>query len=281
MDLTVLAQLGSLMVDRTRSSIMRASAAEFVARLLAASPIEGSASPAAGAIVTTAPERAPGARQTSYEFGASATVLVPERQSPSQASASPAATAAAAITGTLVVPPTLRNALIAAASDPEATVRTHAVRALSALGDRRAVPALTARLVDRSRVVRMHAAEALAQLGVVTLTGNVGAALRRAQDEYVASLGTFGDNAGDHLALGWFEMERRNDVEAIAALQRALLLSPDNPKPRVFLGVIAARRGDYAGAIREWKKVRSAQPSYPNIDRLIEEAERLRSAPGQ
>ena len=160
-------------------------------------------------------------------------------------------------------------------------MRAHAVRALSALGDRRAAPALTSRLIDPSRAVRTYAAEALAQLGIVELPGNVGAALKKAQDEYAASLMTFGDNAGDHIALGWFEMERRNDPAAIAALERALKLAPSNPQPRVFLGVIAARSGDYAAAIREWKKVRSAQPGYPNIDRLIEEAERLRSAPGQ
>jgi tetratricopeptide (TPR) repeat protein len=272
MDPTVLAHLATVMVDRSRSSITRASAAEFAARLLASPSSLGRGAPQGAGPAT-------GATQTSYAFGASATVAMPEGQANRPGPSLPPAPTPT--TAPLVIPPTLRNALIAAASDPEATVRAQAMRALSALGDRGAMPALTARLVDPARVVRTYAAEALAQLGVMTLPGNAGAALQRAQDEYAASLMTFGDNAGDHVTLGWFEMERRNDASATAALTRALRLSPDNPQPRVFLGVIAARHGDYAAAIREWKKVKSMQPSYPNIDRLIEEAERLRSVPGQ
>lgn len=292
MDPTVLARLGTLMVDRTQSPVMRASAAEFAARVLAATAPAGAMSKApqrsapsgtstgdmpagvAGAALLPTSGGAARARQTSYELAQGSAATAPVAAAPLPAAATTPGLAPA-------IPPTLRNALIAAASDPEATVRAHAVRALSALGDRRAAPALTSRLIDPSRAVRTYAAEALAQLGIVELPGNVGAALKKAQDEYAASLMTFGDNAGDHIALGWFEMERRNDPAAIAALERALKLAPSNPQPRVFLGVIAARSGDYAAAIREWKKVRSAQPGYPNIDRLIEEAERLRSAPGQ
>jgi hypothetical protein len=286
LDPSVLAQLGTVMVDRTQSPVMRASAAEFTARILAAAAPGG-----AGALIpqrsapsgtstgdtartpglTPAPGGAARARQTSYELAGGGAA-------PAQPVVAPSGPGAA---GAPIIPPTMRNALIAAASDPEGIVRAHAMRALSALGDRRSMPVLTARLIDPSRAVRAHAAEALAQLGVVELPGNVGAALRRAQDEYAASLMTFGDNAGDHIALGWFEMERRNDGPAVVALERALLLAPANPQPRVFLGVIAARNGDYATALREWKKVKSVQPTYPNIDRLIEEAERLRSAPGQ
>jgi len=104
------------------------------------------------------------------------------------------------------------------------------------------------------------------------------AALVRAQDEYAASLATFGDAAADHLALGWFEMQRRREPEARAALQRALLLDPDGPQARVFLGVIDARNGRYDEAIRQWRRVRAEHPAYPNIDRLIEEAEKRKKS---
>ena len=176
--------------------------------------------------------------------------------------------------------PAMINALIGAASDPEAMVRSMALRSLGQVGDRRAVTAISARLVDPIRTVRVAAAEALLQLGLATLPGAAGLALVRAQDEYAASLQTFGDTAGDFVALGYVEMERRRDGDARAALERALALDPTNPQPRVFLGVIEARNGRYDAAIREWRRVRDAYPAYPNIDRLIAEAEKRRT-PGR
>lgn len=294
MDMTALEPLGKVMVDRSQTVVARAAAAEFAARLLATrsssmhalTQRSAPSGTTTGGTVMVAPPAPDGgasrARQTSYEF-APATAPCPQGRTTSTgvcaASGGGSDRPVAAAAADAPIPAGLRNALLAAASDPEAIVRTHAVRALSALGDRRAIPSLTARLVDPSRVVRTYAAEALAQLGVVELPGNAGAALRRAQDEYAASLTTFGDNASDYVTLGWFEMERRNDAAATTALQRALQLAPSNPQPRVFLGVVAARAGDYSGAIREWKRVKDAQPAYPNIDRLIDEAERLRKAP--
>jgi predicted Zn-dependent protease len=164
------------------------------------------------------------------------------------------------------------NALRGAAADPEATVRAMAVRALGASGDPTVAPSLTARLVDTSRIVRVAAAEALLRLEVVALPGAAGVALARAQDEYAASLRVFGDNAGDHVALGWLEMQRNRGNEARAAFEHALALDPGLLQPRVFLGVLAAREGRYADAIREWEAVKARSPSWPNINRLIEEA---------
>jgi hypothetical protein len=40
--------------------------------------------------------------------------------------------------------------------------------------------------------------------------------------------------------------------------------------------VVFAREGKYTDAIDSWKKARSLEPSYPKIDGLIAEAERLR-----
>jgi tetratricopeptide (TPR) repeat protein len=170
----------------------------------------------------------------------------------------------------------LLNTLIGAASDPQPIVRAAAARALGALEEPRTVPALAARLVDAVRTVRVTAVEALLQLGVVRLPGSAGLALGQAQEEYVVSLRTFGDMAGDHLALGWFEMQRGRDADATGALTRALTLAPADVQPRVWLGIIAARQGRFEDALREWRQVRAQRPAYPNIDRLIEEAERRR-----
>jgi hypothetical protein len=42
----------------------------------------------------------------------------------------------------------------------------------------------------------------------------------------------------------------------------------------VVMGVLSAREGGFAEAVEMWKKARSIEPSYPNIDQLIAEAEK-------
>jgi predicted CXXCH cytochrome family protein len=277
--------LASLLVDRERSPIVRASAAEFLFRMLAG---QGGAAPGA--------ERT-GESQTSFAVegrlnrgesriaAARGPGAVPPPDRPARP-AGPAdvpgdgpAAARSAPAGARPVPPRIVNALRGAAADPEPMVRYWAAQALGATGDPGIVPSLTARLVDGSRTVRVAAVEALTRLGVTALPGAAGQALARAQDEYAASLATFGETAGEHLALGWFELQRGRDAAARTALQQALQLDPDRPEARVFLGVIAARAGAYDEAIREWQRVRAAHPEYPNIERLIDEAKQRRGRP--
>jgi Flp pilus assembly protein TadD len=164
------------------------------------------------------------------------------------------------------------NPLIGAASDPEPSVRAMAVQSLSAIVDDRTTAVIAARLVDTARVVRVRAAEALNDRGIVRLDGAVGAALARAQDEWAESLRTFNDDGRDQTVLGWLEMSRGRTPAAVEALTAAIALEPSKAQPHVYLGVIAARAGRYEEALKQFTAARSLQPSYPNIDRLIEEA---------
>jgi len=246
-----LTTLASMLVDRTRGALVRASAADALGRLLA--------EPGRSAATTES--------QTSFadeERGAGIGA--------GPASRSPATPAAASTTA--AARPELVNALIGGAADPEPMVRAMATRALGLLGQPRATAPLAARLTDAARLVRVNAAEALLNLGVVQFTGAQGTALVRAQDEYAASLQAFPDRPDDHVALGWLEMQRGHEPQAIAALDRALGLEPGHLRARVLLGIIDARHERYAEALDRWREVKRADPSYPNIDRLIEEAER-------
>ena len=154
-------------------------------------------------------------------------------------------------------------------------VRAAAVRALGTIGDReRALAPVLARLVDSSRVVRARAAEVLVAFGIIELPGPAGAALRTAQDEYIASLDTFPDMASNHAAKGWLESERGNVIVARDALNKATAVEPNYAFPWVVKGVLLAREGRFAEAVEMWKKARSIEPSYPNIDQLIAEAEK-------
>jgi tetratricopeptide (TPR) repeat protein len=280
--------LARLAVDRSESAVIRASAAEFIGRL------------AAGGML---PESSRGESQTQYEAargqasrtGSAGAGLKPGSTKPGDTAPSPVVSApppegaprSAAPPGPapdLVAPPSgaarltpaIVNALIGAAADPEPVVRAAAVRALGAAGERRAMSPLAARLVDRVRVVRVNAADALLSLGVWSLDGHAGAALARALEEHAASLRTFSDQAGKQAALGWLDMNRGRTGEAARALDLARRIDPSDPRPLVYQGIMAARESRYDAAIRLWRDARQRDPQYPNIDRLIAEAEKRR-----
>jgi tetratricopeptide (TPR) repeat protein len=153
-----------------------------------------------------------------------------------------------------------------------------AVKALAATGQsERVLPALTARLVDESRVVRARTAAALLALGYVELPGRAGQALAAAQDEYAASMQSFPDMASNHAQLGWLEASRGRPDAAQQALDRAIHIDATYPRPYIIKGVLEARAGRYQAAIDFWKKARSLDPGSPRIDELIAEAEKRKA----
>lgn len=247
-DVSTLPELARLAVDRSQGLLVRAGAAEYIARLISESQSEGA--PRSGSMQT----------QTSFAGGAGGA---------GRAGGAGGARPAASVT------PAIVNALIGAADDPEPVVRAEALKALGTTGDReRALAPVAARLVDASRVVRARAAEVLVAFGIVQLPGPAGEALRKAQEEYILSLDTFPDVASNHAAKGWLEAERGNTVSALDALTKATSVEPNYAFPWVVKGVLAARQGRFAEAAEMWKKARSIEPSYPNIDQLISEAEK-------
>ncbi len=165
-----------------------------------------------------------------------------------------------------------RASLATATADPDAMVRIAAVRSLGIVGGDAAAAPLLARLEDPSRVVRAKAAEALLGLGIVKLDGPAGAALVPAQAEYGESLRAFPDSAAHQASLGWLQASLGLTANAAKTLQTAVSLDPNDPRPLVYLGVIAAKAGRYQDAIVSWQQAKKLNPNYPNIDRLIAEA---------
>jgi hypothetical protein len=168
----------------------------------------------------------------------------------------------------------ITNTLIGAAADPEAMVRTMAVRALALTRDPRVPPVLAAHLADAARLVRVSAVEGLTGLGITKLDGPVGDALARAQDEWAASLATFNDIAGDHTTLGWLHALRGRSEDAAKELRTAIALDAGDPRPHVYLGVLAARSGRYDEALQQFKIAKTLDPAYRNLDRIIEAAQK-------
>jgi len=248
-DAATLPGLAKLAVDRSQGFVIRASAADYIGRLVSEWETGG----------TT---RASAPTQTSFD-GSSADRRTPV-EPPSNVGRTPPD-----------VTPAIVNSLIGAAADPEPVVRAAAVDALGKVGNReRTLAPILARLVDQSRVVRAKAAEVLVNFGIVQLPGAAGEALRKAQEDYVVSLDTFPDVASNHAAKGWLEAERGNLIVARDALNKATAVAPNYAFPWVIKGVLSAREGKFADAVEMWKKARSIEPSYPNIDQLIAEAEK-------
>ena len=243
-DTSVAPQLAAIAIDRRRSAFLRASAADYLARM-ARGLREGSSAQS----------------QTSFG-GARAGSARPVTASPA---------------GRLVLDRTLTNTMIGAASDPEAVVRAAALRALGAspeLQDPRVVAAVTARLVDRSRVVRAQAAEILLALGTVQLPGAAGLALAHALDDHAQALAAFPESVANVTELAWLQAERGQDADAEALVGRALALDATRARPWVIRGVLAARQARMADAVSAWKKARELEPGYPNLDKMLEEAGR-------
>ena len=258
-DTTTLPALARLAVDRSQGLLVRASAAEYIARLVAESRSGVAA-------------RSTAMSQTSFGNPnlrpEPSSNLRPEPSSNRRPEPS-------SNRGAAVVTPAIVNSMIGAANDPEPIVRAAALKALGTIGDReRTLGPVLARLVDKTRVVRTKAAEVLVAFGVVELPGAAGEALKKAQDEYVLSLDMFPDVASNHAAKGWLEAERGNVIVARDALNKATTVEPNYAFPWVVKGVLLAREGKFADAVEMWKKARSIEPSYPNIEQLIAEAEK-------
>ena len=238
-DAATLPDLARIAVDRTQGAVLRASAVEYIGALAGTRVFDGG----------------PSATQTSTAQGGTAA-----------AGAGPRGTLDAGVLGTL----------FGAASDPEPMVRAATVRALAALGlrDERVLAVLMARTVDDARVVRARAAEALLALDVTTAPGRAGEALARAQADLADSLRGFPESAAQQATLAWLLAERGDAEGAEAAVRTALAVDPRYARPHVIRGLLAARAGRFTDALASWRTARSLDPATPNIDRMIEEAQK-------
>jgi tetratricopeptide (TPR) repeat protein len=244
-DVGVLPDVARLATDRSHGALIRASAAEFAGQLLA----RQEAGPAkAGHYV----------RSTLGADDDTRSVRLQPDDGPAPAG-----------TDTSVA-----NALFGAASDPEPMVRVTAVRALALVRDARVAPVIAAHLKDPARLVRVSAAEALMALGISRLSGEAGEALAQAQDEWEASLATFGDVANDHTTLGWLEASRGRVEEGTKELEIASALDNTDARPHMYLGVLAAAAGRYDEAMKHLKIAQKLAPGSQNLDRLIEEVQK-------
>ncbi|MGE0362297.1 MAG: cytochrome c3 family protein [Vicinamibacterales bacterium] len=243
-DASAVPALAGVAVDRTQGAVLRASALEYIGALAGNRVLDG---------------------------GPSATQTSTSRASVAAASSGPRQALESRVLG----------ALLGAASDPEPMVRAAAVRTLGSLEqrDERILAVLMARVVDDARVVRARAAEALLALDVVTAPGRAGEALAGAQHDLAESLRSFPESAVQQTTLAWLLAQRGDAEGAEAAVRAALALDERAARPHVIRGVLAARAGRFDDALASWRTARELNPATPNIDRMIEEAQRRVTPP--
>jgi tetratricopeptide (TPR) repeat protein len=143
--------------------------------------------------------------------------------------------------------PAARAALRTLARDPSPLVRAAAVVGLA--GDGEAVDVLIRAVRDDIRVVRVRAAYSLAGHDLKGYSEADVRAVADATRELTASLAGRLDQLGSHYTLGNLDLAQGDPAAAAYHYERALLLQPGHVPSLVNLAIAQARRGNGAGAL--------------------------------
>jgi tetratricopeptide (TPR) repeat protein len=147
-----------------------------------------------------------------------------------------------------LIPPTLnpkiRESLLAAATGPSPLVRGAAIQALGLLPSVESLQALVVATGDEFRVVRVRAAAGIAAFPKLTVPPAYQAQLKKANDEYLASITARPDQWTSHYNMGNYLLGRGELQSAVASYQTALKLDPHATMAMVNTSIAHARMGE-------------------------------------
>ncbi len=147
-----------------------------------------------------------------------------------------------------LIPPTqnpqLQEALIGAARDPSPLVRGAAVQALGLIPSTESLQALIEATADDVRLVRVRAAAGIAAFPRMSIPPAYRAQMRKANDEYLASLTTRPDHWTSHYNLGNYHLALGDAKAAVASYRTASQLDPQAILPLVNAAIAHARSGE-------------------------------------
>ena len=138
----------------------------------------------------------------------------------------------------------LQEALLGAAKDPSPLVRGAAVQALGLIPSVESLQTLIEATADAVRLVRVRAAAGLAAFPKLVAPPAYQAQMRKANDEYLASLTTRPDQWSSHYNLGNYHLAQGDAKAAVASYRTALQLDPQAILPLVNLSIAYARMGE-------------------------------------
>ncbi|HBI15922.1 MAG TPA: hypothetical protein DDY20_10485 [Desulfobulbaceae bacterium] len=137
-----------------------------------------------------------------------------------------------------------QKALLGAAKDPSPLVRGAAVQALGLIPSVESVQVLIEATADDYRLVRVRAAAGLAAFPQLAAPPAYQAQIKKANDEYLASITTRPDQWTSHYNLGNYLLGQGDAKAAVASYQAALKLDPQAILPMVNLSIAHARSGE-------------------------------------
>lgn len=144
--------------------------------------------------------------------------------------------------------PRIEPALLAAMKDPSPLVRSSAAESLGLAPTASGVQVLAAATADDARLVRIRAAQSLSGLPGLRLGEPQASAVKKATEEYLASITARPDQWASHYNLGNYHLGRQDYAAAAAAYETAIRFDPTEVPPRVNLSLTYARQGDTAKA---------------------------------
>lgn len=138
----------------------------------------------------------------------------------------------------------LQEALLDAAKDPSPLVRGAAVQALGLMPTTESLQTLIMATADDVRLVRVRAAAGIASFPRMSIPPAYQAQMRKANDEYLASLTTRPDQWTSHYNLGNYYLGQGDAQAAVASYRTALQLDPQAILPLVNTSIAHARMGE-------------------------------------
>jgi tetratricopeptide (TPR) repeat protein len=153
--------------------------------------------------------------------------------------------AAALIRLTMAAPDEgVRPTLLKAIQDPLPLVRAAAAEALSVRPGKESFQALVTAVGDSYRLVRVRAAASLAHYPVAWFQGEDQDRVKKATEEYLASLTARADQWTSHYNLGNYYLNRGEVKEALAAYDTALKIEPRAAMVMVNAAMAYAQTGE-------------------------------------
>jgi len=176
----------------------------------------------------------------------------------------------------------VRPLLLQAIQDPSPLVRAAAAEALSVRPGKEGFEALVTAAGDSYRLVRVRAAASLAQYPAAWLKGEDQEKVKKATEEYLASLTARPDQWTSHYNLGNYYLNRGEVKQALASYDTALKIEPRAAMVMVNAALAYAQTGEKSQAEKFLEKAIKIAPdnaaAHFNLGLLKAEENRVKEA---
>ncbi|NTW60208.1 MAG: tetratricopeptide repeat protein [Nitrospirae bacterium] len=152
------------------------------------------------------------------------------------------------------------DTLLAAAKDPSPLVRGAAVQALGLIPTTESLQSLVEATGDEYRLVRVRAAAGIAAFPKMNAPPAYQKQLKKANDEYLASITARPDQWTSHYNMGNYQLNRGEAKKAVASYQTAMKLDPQAILPMVNISLAYAQLGEGEKAEKSLQKALKLAP---------------------